>query len=118
MNKLFVTSLAGVIFAVCAFFHVALPAAFTQEAFIGAATLVFAAATAVLRFSHGDPLDGVKRWYQSKTVWSAAIAALFAVLALFGIVPGIDPATIVATIMGLLGLVSSVLGLTSKSAIG
>lgn len=117
MNKMVLTSLAGVLFAALAFFHVGLPQSFTQEGFVAAATLVLAAVTTLLRFFHGDPVDGVKSWFQSKTVWAGIVGSVFAILALFGIVPGVDQTTVVTLIMGGLGVVTSILGLTSKTAI-
>lgn len=49
-----------------------------------------------------EPFYAVKGWWKSKTVWTGVVAAITGVLALFGVVLPVDPATLVSTLAGVL----------------
>ncbi|MBB4152884.1 phosphate/sulfate permease [Sphingomonas jinjuensis] len=89
----------------------------TQAAIVATGLLVLNAVTLVARFHTGD--DGVIEWYQSKTIVTQVVAAVFAVLAFFGCLPAdLDQAGVVAGVMGAVALINLVLRKTTTAAIG
>lgn len=117
-NKTMLAQLIALVFAVLAAFHVVLPTSIDQPAIVGIAMLVLTAVTGVLRFGvAGSPADA-KEWWQSKTIWTQIVAALFAVLGILGVVPkGLDQASAIAGVMIVVALVNVVLHKTTSTAI-
>lgn len=120
-NKPFVTQMIGLVFALLAAIGVALPAGYTPESVIGTVMLVIAAITIVTRATHeGSPEADGKPWWQSRTIWTSVLAAVFGVLALVGVkVPaGIDEAATLNLIMVVLTVLGTIFGAKAKAAIG
>jgi len=109
-SKLTIAPIVGVLFAAAAFFHVGLPDTMTQPAVVAAVLLASAAITAVMRAMHGDPLADAKNWYQSKVLWTQVVAAIFAILALFGIVPAFGQQGAVEAALAAAGVLSWIFG--------
>jgi hypothetical protein len=102
--------LATAIFGVLAWFHLALPASLTQPKLVAAIVLVAAAVSTVVRVKRGGPPEAdAKAWWQSKTIWSAVVAAGVAVLALFDAAPSVDANSIVAIVLTVFGLLNAYL---------
>lgn len=109
LNRGVIIHLVATLFALCAAFGVVLPSTFEQPAVVATLMLVIAAGTAIVRFGRPPFPGDAKAWWQSKTIWTSIIAALFAFLALFGIVPELDQGSLLATIMAVVGIFNAFL---------
>jgi len=117
-NKSMVAQLVGLLFAILAAFHVVLPTAIDQPAIVGIAALLLTAVTGVLRFGVGGNPADAKEWWQSRTIWTQIVAALFALAGILGFVPkGLDQATAIAGVMIVVALINVVLHRATSTAI-
>lgn len=107
-NRAVLAYLATALYGFLAAIHVPLPQTFTQASLTTALLLVIAAVTTVVRVRRtGAPEADAKAWWQSKTIWSAVVAAAIAVLTLFDDTKSIDAGTVVAVVMTVFGLVNA-----------
>lgn len=109
-SRAVVSYLVSALFALLAALHIVLPASFSEPSFVAAVMLGLAAVSAVVRFMRaGDAGADAKNWYQSRTIWTAIVSAVFAGAALFGAVPDIDQGNVVAFVLLAVSLVQAVL---------
>ena len=63
-------------------------------------------------------MTDTKNWWQSRTVWVNVVAALFAVLGAFRLLPAnLDQDSVVTAIMGAVAIANVVLRLVTRQAI-
>lgn len=117
-NKLTIAPIVALAYAALAWFGVVLPPSMTQPAVVAAVMMSAAAVTAVLRFGHGDVLADAKAWYLSRVIWVQIIAAAFAALALFGVVPEISQQGALEAVMAVVAFLSWVLGAKTTRPLG
>lgn len=118
-NRIAVTQLVGLLFAALAALHVIVPPTVNPTQTIAVILLASTAISAILRFSHpGDGVADAKSWWQSRTIWTQILAALFAGAALVGYVPSTDAPHALETVMTLVALVSMALGKSISQPIG
>jgi uncharacterized membrane protein len=102
--------LVAALFGLFATVHVVLPTSFTQPAFLATLILVIAAVTTIVRVRRdGAPEADAKAWWQSKTIWTSVVGALFSILSLFGVSPTFDAGSVVAAVLTVFGLVNAYL---------
>ena len=118
MNKQAIIGLVGLLFAIASIFHIALPPEATHEAVTTVAMLAIAAITAIVRFGQGDVAADAKTWWQSRTIWTQIVAAVFALLVILRVNPVVDQQTGVAIAMALSTGVTFLLSFVSKKPIG
>ena len=123
LSRNVLTQIVGIFFALLAAFHVALPASIDQASVVAAGMLVMAAVSAVTRFDRaGDPESDAKAWWQSRTIWTAIVAAGVATVVIVAAIAGINLGAveqegIVAAIMIVVGVVNVWLHRRSASPI-
>ena len=112
LSRNVLTQIVGIVFALLAALHVALPAPIDQASVVAAGMLIMAAVSAVTRFGRaGDPESDAKAWWQSRTIWTAIVAAGVATAVIVAAIASInlgavDQEGIVAAIMIVVGVVN------------
>jgi len=61
----------------------------------------------------------IKGWWQSKTIWTGIVGAIFAALGLLGLVPqGLDAATVVNAVLGVVSVGAIIFRVQANTKIG
>ncbi|HWI85699.1 MAG TPA: hypothetical protein VNT42_05165 [Sphingomonas sp.] len=118
-NRIAIVQLSGLAIAALAACNIALPAGLDEAHLSAAILLTSSALSAIVRFGHpGIPGADAKAWWRSRIIWTQIVGASFAILALAGIVPSVDQATMVEVAMAMVGMISMTLGRSIARPIG